>query len=108
MKQSKITIGYLNGPTGMGMAKLIADTPEDSEIHDFMIRPLLYEKSGCFYNPVGTAVSLTGTVVAHETYPSKPAPWLVRRDTAGPHPACHILSIQALLRLKQHRRESNP
>ncbi|MBP3592240.1 MAG: ABC transporter substrate-binding protein [Clostridia bacterium] len=34
-KQSKITIGYLNGPTGMGMAKLIADTPEDSEKYVF-------------------------------------------------------------------------
>ena len=34
-KTSKIEVGYLNGPTGMGMAKLIADTPEDSNEYAF-------------------------------------------------------------------------
>lgn len=31
----KINVGYLAGPTGMGMAKLISDTPEDSEKYAF-------------------------------------------------------------------------
>lgn len=31
----KIKVGYLAGPTGMGLAKLIADTPEDSEKYEF-------------------------------------------------------------------------
>lgn len=32
---AKITVGTLAGPTGMGMAKLIADTPKDSTLYDF-------------------------------------------------------------------------
>ncbi len=32
----KISVGYLAGPTGMGLAKLITDTPEDSEKYEFL------------------------------------------------------------------------
>ena len=33
--REKISVAYLAGPTGMGMAKLIKDTPEDSEDYSF-------------------------------------------------------------------------
>lgn len=34
---AKIVVGTLAGPTGMGMAKLIADTPEDSTLYEFKV-----------------------------------------------------------------------
>lgn len=34
---AKIRIGVLNGPTGMGLAKLICDTPQDSKEYQFSI-----------------------------------------------------------------------
>ncbi len=34
-KKNQLKVGYLAGPTGMGMAKLIADTPEDSDKYAF-------------------------------------------------------------------------
>jgi len=44
-------------------------------------------KVGCSINPVGTAVSLTGTVVAHETHPFLPALRLEWRIPPGLIPA---------------------
>lgn len=35
-KTEKTNVGYLAGPTGMGMAKLIADIPEDSDRYAFL------------------------------------------------------------------------
>ena len=68
---------------------------------------LVFDEIGCFDYPIGTAVSLTGTVVAHETHPSLDLLAAEGQMPPGLIPACHILLIQALLRLKQHRQVMN-
>ncbi len=36
-KREKINIGVMSGPTGMGMAKLMSDTADDSELYSFEV-----------------------------------------------------------------------
>lgn len=64
---AKITVGVLAGPTGMGMAKLMADTPEDSDRYAFelysnpqtAIADLTSEKLDMLCLPTNTAATLS-------------------------------------------------
>ena len=64
---AKINVGVLAGPTGMGMAKLMADTAEDSALYDFTvysnpqtaIADLTSKKLDMLCLPTNTAASLS-------------------------------------------------